>query len=454
MSDKYNDEFNDWLNNVNRERQETKDSTEDFLEKDQIKINRIGNKYESQSTNQRSNFKEEECANSNEYRKDINENKFEKDKKKRKSNFGFLRTVSLVLIGAILGSFLGPLASNYLFKNNEEAARIHEAEKGQPISITTSQENNIENAVAKKSIPSVVGVNVKFQSEREIFGKTMQGEGIGSGIIVSENGYILTNAHVLGKNSTEINVIFSDNSHAKAEVVWKDEGLDLGVIKVDKKGLTPVEFANSDEIQIGDKAIAIGNPVGLNLQSTLTSGYISGLNRTITMQNGMVMNGLIQTDASINSGNSGGALLNAEGKLVGINTAKAGSTDGIGFAIPSNIAKSIVDKIIKNGHFEPIVIGIKGIDLINYMQYTSNYDLGAEEGVFVIEVVNESSADKIGLKEGDIIVKINDDKISSMNTLKQALIKYNVGDTAKLTYIRDGKEKIENIKFDNQENLY
>lgn len=463
MSDKYNDEFNDWLNNVKRDNVNEEVPSRDLSDTDKIMNNEEEKQFETQTENQRTEFNDQQnYVNNNEFRKDINQVESDRKqtesedgkKKDNKGRFGFFRTVSLVLIGAILGSFLGPLASNYLFKGKENQAVVQETQKSQPISISTKKENNIENAVAKKAIQSVVGINVKYQAERDFFGQTMSSEGIGSGIIVSENGYILTNSHVLRDKSKEITVIFSDNSHAQAEIVWNDSGLDLGVIKVKKEGLTPIEFANSDEIQIGDKAIAIGNPVGLNLQSTLTSGYISGLNRTITMQNGMIMNGLIQTDASINSGNSGGALLNSEGKLVGINTAKAGSTDGIGFAIPSNIAKSIVDKIIKDGYFEPIILGIRGIDLVNYMQYTSKYDLGTEEGVYVVEVVAKSSARKIGLKKGDILTKINDDKITSMNTLKQALIKYSVGDTAKITYIRDGKEKVSTIKFDSQESIY
>lgn len=463
MSDKYNDEFHEWLNNVNKDNKDQEvpnrvlNNTDKISEVEEIRDNQQENVYEAQNVkdeefrNQQSS-EQQGYTNNNEYRRDINQK--ENKKEKKKSGFGFFRTVSLVLIGAILGSFLGPIASNYLFKDKETKEVVQETQKTQPISISTKQENNIENAVAKKAIQSVVGINVKYQSERDIFGQSKSSEGIGSGIIVSENGYILTNSHVLSDKSKEITVIFSDNSHAKAEIVWNDSGLDLGVIKVKKEGLTPIEFADSDQLQIGDKAIAIGNPVGLNLQSTLTSGYISGLNRTITMQNGMIMNGLIQTDASINSGNSGGALLNAEGKLVGINTAKAGSTDGIGFAIPSNIAKSIVEKIIKDGYFEPIILGIRGIDLVNYMQYTSRYDLGTEEGVFVVDVVAKSSAGRMGMKKGDIIVKINNDKITSMNTLKQALIKYNVGDTAKITYIRDGKEKVSEIRFDSQEDLY
>lgn len=467
MSDKYTDDFNEWLNNIN------KIKSDEIVDRDLLNVDKSDSKEDMPSNytlldeTENISFSGEEKKESGSFeeRKKINlvnstesfnneDEKIYADKeyvdrkiKESKPKYGLVKAASLILVGSILGSFVGPYTTNMLAPKANKAIVANENEKGQAININTKHEYNIENAVAKKSIPSVVGINVKYKGERSIFGETMGGEGIGSGVIVSSNGYILTNSHVLIDNATEVNVIFSDNSHEKAKIVWKDPMLDLAVIKVEKTGLKPIEFASSDEVEIGDKAIAIGNPIGLNLQSTLTSGYISGKNRSITMQNGMIMNGLIQTDASINSGNSGGALLNQEGKLIGINTAKAGMTDGIGFAIPSNLAKSIVDKIIEKGSFSPVLIGIKGIDLVNYKQYTSNYDLGADEGVYIAEVVKNSTADKAGFREGDILVAIGDQKIESMNSLKQTLLKFEAGNKSKAKLIRDGKEITVDISF-------
>lgn len=351
--------------------------------------------------------------------------------KNNKPKFPVFAMFSMVLLGAVLGSFIGPFVSRNFVKDTNT---------NQTITITNSEQVSVENAVAQKSIPSVVGIRVEYEGSSGFFGQTVVGEGIGSGVIVSSDGYILTNSHVLIDNHREITVLFSDNSTEKAKIVWQDASLDLGIIKVNRENLPAVEFADSDKINIGDKAIAIGNPVGLNLQSTLTSGYISGLNRSIRVQNGLVMNGLIQTDASINSGNSGGALLNSKGELIGVNTAKAGNTDGIGFAIPSNIAKSIVDTVVSQGNFSSVTLGIRGIDLLNHKQYTGDNSIDINEGVLISEVVENTAADDAGLQMKDVIIGIDGSKVESMNKLKQVLLKYKAGDKVEVTVYRNGKE--------------
>lgn len=366
---------------------------------------------------------------------------------KSKSKFSNLKILSLILVGAILGSFLGPILQSKFTEPNGSNISSQET-----ININSSDEANVENAVAKKAIPSVVGIHTSYiQSNPFMFGMEKKAEGIGSGVIVSEDGYILTNAHVVGKNPEKISVLFSDNTSAEAEIVYKNTNLDLAVIKVNKTGLPAIEFADSSKVQIGDKAIAIGNPLGFNLQSTLTSGYISGLDRSITMQDGTTMTSLMQTDASINSGNSGGALLNSKGQLIGINTAKAGSTDGIGFAIPSNTSKNIVDQIIEKGSFSQVVLGINGIDLDIYKQYTNNRSIEASKGVYVAEALKNSSADKAGLKSGDVITQIDDVEIDSMNKLQQTLITKRVGEKGKIKIIRNNKELELDITYEGQQ---
>lgn len=449
MKDNYNDEFKNWLNKNNDDENITPDISEEkkFSEYSgkENNENHSKNDFEFSNTIDNRKYKDNIFFNRERNREKfeyVDKNYVDEQIKKSKPKFGFIKASALVLAGSIIGSFMGPYTMGYFNKKNKTIS-----ENVQTVNISKKSGINVENAVAKKAIPSVVGINTKFEGKRSIFGEALKGEGIGSGVIVSQNGYILTNAHVVQNNPKEINVIFSNDDHAKAKVVWKDETLDLCIIKVDKKGLPAVEFGNSDELNIGDKAIAIGNPVGLNLQSTLTSGYISGLNRSITMENGLIMNGLIQTDASINSGNSGGALLNDRGQLIGINTAKVGSTDGIGFAIPVNIAKSVVESVIKNGNFSPILLGIRGIDLKNYIQYTSDYDLDVKEGVYVAEVMPDSTASDAGIKAGDVILSINGKKIGSMNALKQALLKYKIGDKVKVTVLRDSRKIDLNIIF-------
>jgi len=319
---------------------------------------------------------------------------------------------------------------------------------GQVESSTISIKNNsvsTENAVAKKSLDSVVGITTVGVQENMFFqGRVV--EGVGSGVVVSKDGYILTNAHVVQDGKAEkIEVLLTNGKKSSAKLLWYDTTLDLAVIKTDMTGLKPVEMGDSDKVQIGDKAIAIGNPLGLDLQSTLTSGYISGKDRTITLQNGLQMDGLMQTDAAINSGNSGGGLFDQEGKLIGINTAKA-SAEGIGFTIPINVAKTIVDNIVSGGSFEGVKLGISGVDVKTFQQATGQ-KLSIDKGIYVVEVVRESSAQKAGVTRGDIITKVNGKEINTMSSLKKALLEVRPQQKGKITVYRDGNTKDLDIEF-------
>ncbi|EGL35567.1 trypsin [Parvimonas sp. oral taxon 110 str. F0139] len=307
----------------------------------------------------------------------------------------------------------------------------------------------MEKAVAQKSMQSVVGITTVGVSE-DMFSTQKQTKGLGSGVIVSKDGYILTNNHVVDPSKTKsVTVILSDGTKREAKVLWSDKTLDLAVIKIDSSGLNlkPVEFGDSSQVSIGDKAIAIGNPLGINLKSTLTSGYISGKDRVITLQDGSTMEGLFQTDAAINPGNSGGGLFNDKGQLIGINTAKAGNSDGIGFAIPSNLAKPILEQIIKNGKFESVTLGIKGIDVSRY-NVLGQTKLPVDSGVYIHEVLSGSPAESAGLKPKDIITKVGDTKVTSNSSLKAALLNYKIGDKVKLEVYRDGKATTIEVKFE------
>ena len=376
--------------------------------------------------------------------------------KKERPRHRWLRAVALILVGAILGSFigmyypskLGVLGASKTPSGNEITSQDNNSTT---VSISTKEESNVESAVAKKSTPSVVGITVNIKrSGGMFFEREVQGQSIGSGVIVSSDGYILTNAHVVAEasDSNGVEVLFHNNKKSKGRVLWKDSTLDLAIVKVEEKGLQAIELGDSSKVVVGDKAIAIGNPVGLNLQSTLTSGYISGLNRSISLQGGSILDGLFQTDAAINSGNSGGALLDKEGKLIGINTAKVQSTDGIGFAIPINVAKPVINSFIKNGRFTSVQLGIRGIDLDIYKQYRQvKPEYEDYQGVMVVELQNRGNAQKAGLEEGDIIISINGNKVESMNSLKQNLLSLGEGDSTKLKVLRDGKEKTIELTF-------
>ena len=361
----------------------------------------------------------------------------------------WLRSFILIAVGAILGSFGGVALINSGIVKVPNA--IYEAGSLQHVEISLKDDATIENAVAKKAIPSIVGITSTVETiPNNLFlqGIPSYSEAVGSGVIVDSNGYILTNSHVISDGNTQsIKVLLSNGEKLDAELLWNDSTLDLAVIKVDKTGLTAVEFGDSGNVQVGDKSIAIGNPLGLDLQSTLTSGFVSGLERSIQLQGGNIMDGLIQTDAAINSGNSGGALLNAEGKLIGINTARPQSADGIGFAIPINTAKPIIEKIIKEGSYKPLYIGISGYNVQIAKQMGLN-DLPVDTGVLVKDVVAGSPAAKAGIVSGDIITAIGDDEVSSMNRLKTILLDYKEGDIVNLKIYHGEKQVEKRIVFE------
>lgn len=367
--------------------------------------------------------------------------------RKNKGSGGFSNFLS-GLIGAVLGGILVfLLLGSYLKKENNKIPT--ESKNKSVVNINPSDDMTMERAVVKKSIDSVVGITTKTKATKNtIFGsQTGYVEGVGSGSIVTKDGYILTNSHVVSNgDASEINVLLSDNKTVKAKLVWNDTTLDLAIIKVEANNLSPIDLGDSDTVKVGDKAVAIGNPLGLQLQSTVTSGIISGLNRTVSFENGAQMDGLMQTDAAINAGNSGGALLNSRGELVGINTAKAGNSDGIGFAIPVNLAKKVIKEIAKNGKFNSVYLGITGINLDLLLQ-SNNIDpktVGSEDGVYIDSVSKDA---RNYFRKGDIITKIDGQRVKDMSNLKKILLNYSVGDTCKIEVVRAGDKKEINFKF-------
>ena len=355
------------------------------------------------------------------------------------------------LLGAIVGGILVyvltttiSVKSNDQKASNEPSKQIEEVENASKANnnkkIEIKENESMESVVVKKSIDSVVGITTVSKVVQNTFFGPQSGyaEGVGSGSIVSKDGYIVTNSHVVSDGDVnEINVLFSDGSKAPAKLVWNDATLDLAVVKVDKENLPVMELGNSDEVGVGDRVVAIGNPLGLELQSTVTSGIISGLNRTVSFNTGAQMDGLMQTDAAINAGNSGGALLNAKGEQIAINTAKAGNSDGIGFAIPINIVKPVIDQIKQNGKFNSVYLGITGQSLDYFLQYPQINlgDLKDKKGVVVASVFDDNDL----LKKGDLITAIDGNEVTDMISLKKQLLNYKVGDSAKITVYRDGK---------------
>lgn len=370
----------------------------------------------------------------------------EENKKYRKNNIPKkILAIILVLILATGAGFGGGMAAIY-FANQTMGY--------DNITITPNDKISTAEAVAEKVIPSVVGIStttkVTYQS---IFGnQDSEVSGVGTGIIVDKKGYILTNSHVVEGGSVDtVKIKLADGREVEGKVLWSDNNIDLAIVKINADKLTAVTLGDSNEVKVGSFAIAIGNPLGMSFESSVTQGVISGLNRSITITNGqsqVTMDNLIQTDASINSGNSGGPLLNSEGDVIGINSAKAQSAEGLGFAIPINTAKPIIDAIKTNGEFHRAYIGIKGMSVAEYQQVNPEVKLGVEKGVYINQIFTESPAAKAGIKEGDIIIAIENDAIDTMTQLIKDLYKYKSGDTIKLKIIRGESNKKETINLE------
>lgn len=350
------------------------------------------------------------------------------------------------LIGGILSTYIAP---NYLYGKIipmpeifQNVGQVNDLER---INIIPRDDINTVALVAEKSMSSVVGITTVVIERNWIWERPT--EGVGSGIIVDDRGFILTNSHVIGDGRAEsINILFEDGDQREGKVLWFDRALDLAIVKVDSKTLNSAYLGDSDQLIVGELAIAIGNPLGLDFQRSVTSGVISGLHRSIRIDEFNMMEDLIQTDASINPGNSGGPLLNNKGKVIGINTAKIQTGEGLGFAIPINTVKPIIEQVIESGEFNNVYIGFQGIEVEIY-QRQIGIDLDIESGVIVLEVIENSPAYNAGIRNLDVIQEIDGKKISSMIGLRKKLYNYKLGERATLKINREGKEKYIEVEF-------
>ncbi len=277
------------------------------------------------------------------------------------------------------------------------------------------------------------------RQQRQI--QTPKRHGAGSGVVLTSDGYIVTNNHVV-ENADELLVKFNDNREFKGRIIGTDKATDLALIKIEATGLQPISIGSSDDLKVGEWVLAIGNPFGLT--STVTAGIVSAKARGLGATGGI--ESFIQTDAAINQGNSGGALVNARGQLVGINAmlySQTGSYSGYGFAIPTSIMNKVVDDLKKFGTVQRAVLGITGSDVTNYidLQKEKNdkvIDLGTVTGVYVGEVSSDGAVADV-LKEGDVIIAIDGEKVGKMSQLQEQLTKHRPGDKVTITYMRDKK---------------
>lgn len=317
--------------------------------------------------------------------------------------------------------------------------KISAAVKDKPAAATEQQLSNARNtpivAAAKKVGPAVVGITNKAYV-RDIFNRVQLTErGTGSGVIYDKAGYIATNNHVV-EGASEIIVSLPDGRTVKGKVLGADSVTDLAVVKIDADNLTVATFGDSDSLQVGEPAIAIGNPLGLEFRGSVTAGVISALNRSIEL--GERKFNLIQTDAAINPGNSGGALVNADGEVVGINSAKiaVSGVEGIGFAIPINTAKPILDELAKHGRVARPYLGASLMDQDIANRY--GFEMNLHGGIFLVKVVANSPAAKAGIRAGDIILSFNGSKVKTAVELRTKLSECKVGDKVNVTIMRNG----------------
>ena len=340
---------------------------------------------------------------------------------------GLVLALLMGLLGSAIGNSLFGKGSTTIYEGQRESSVIDVAKVDTGKLMTPAE-------VYAANVNSTVGITTSVTTN--FWGFQTTSAASGSGFILTGDGYVLTNYHVI-ESSNSISVTLYDGKSYDAVLIGYDESSDIAVLKIDAEGLTPVVLGDSDNLNVGDSVVAIGNPLG-ELTFSLTSGAVSALNREITLSNSVTMN-LIQTDCAINSGNSGGALFNLYGEVIGITNAKysgsgsGASIDNIGFAIPINHVRGIVESIIENGYVAKPYIGVTVSDV---SEETMSYGLPA--GAAVKAVSEDSPAEKAGLQVNDIITAVNGKEISGRTGLSEAVSAASVGDTLTLTVYRQG----------------
>jgi len=372
--------------------------------------------------------------------------------------------VAVAFIGAVIAL---TLYSKFNVNNDkivaEERQPIQLSSYTQPAVLPQAQLPDLTQA-AEKSISAVVHITTKTKSNyygggndifEYFFGPRGNGRpepqyamSAGSGVIISEDGYIVTNNHVVD-GAEDIEVILNDNRKFSAKIIGRDPNTDIALIKVDARNLSVLSWGDSEMLKLGEWVLAVGNP--FNLTSTVTAGIVSAKSRSIGIMSGkMPMESFIQTDAAVNPGNSGGALVNARGELIGINTAIAsqtGSYSGYSFAVPASIVRKVVEDLRKFGEVQRALLGvnIKEIDA----EFAKENKLDKIEGVYIAEVTEGGAAKAAGIKKGDIIIAINSRKVNSFSELQEQIGKQRPGDQVSVNIKRDGTEKTFNVTLRN-----
>ncbi len=370
----------------------------------------------------------------------------------KKSKNSKLKNIFIIFIIIILTSVLAIV----LYKMYEQI-NVYDYEENlsstatrtvQTIEEVKNQSNQIADMVENVT-SCVVGISKIKNAGNTIFLKDgVSNLGLGTGVIVSENGYILSNEHVTGSKYSNCYITLENGKTYTANVVWSDSTIDLSISKINMKGLPYASLGDSSVVRVGETVYAIGNPIGYEFQRTVTSGIISAVDRTVRIDENnktTYMEDLIQTDATINPGNSGGPLINVDGLIIGINSVKITSAEGIGFAVPINVVKPIIEKYMKEEKFEEASLGIFAYDkqMIPYI----NSDVDIQKGIYVAQISLDSPAAKAKLKEGDIITKIDNLELNKMCDLRCYIYTKSPGDEVSLSIYRNKREVQVTIKL-------
>ena len=327
----------------------------------------------------------------------------------------------------------------------------YSVERTQSTVYSENVENELEESksiadMLEETTQKVVGISKLKNTGTSILSKRNENElGLGTGFLVTDDGYILSNEHVTGQKYSKCYVTLENGEIYDGTVLWSDSDLDLSITKINVKNLPYVNLGDSKNIRIGERVYAIGNPIGFEFRRTVTSGIISAKNRTIRLEeegNLSYMTDLIQTDATINPGNSGGPLIYPNGDVIGINTVKIASAEGIGFAIPINIIKPIIDSFKQTGNFEEATIGIYAYDKEVGPYLENGWNSSFDSGIYVAQITKNSPSDNTDLNGGDIITSIDGIPLTTMNDLRQYIYTKKPQDTVKLQIVRGKINKV------------
>ena len=346
------------------------------------------------------------------------------------------KAIAGVCIAAVLGVGAGCIYSEIQSGTQNPQVKTESTQRKAANAELSGARNTYVVQAAKKSGSAVVGITTKVYQQDMFNRAVFVGEGVGSGVLIDKEGHIVTNAHVVA-DATTVSVSLSNGETVNGTVIGKDTSTDLAVVQINAPpDIEPITIGDSDTLQVGEPAIAIGNPLGLEFKGSVTSGVISALARTVD-ESGQRFP-LIQTDAAINPGNSGGALLNADGDLIGINSSKIAQegVEGMGFSIPINEAKPIIESIIKNGYVIRPYLGVWAIDKETAAQNNLAF---SGNGLAIVQLDSDGPAANAGLRRGDIITSINGKDVTTSMELRQVMDTLKPGDTVTITAKRNGQ---------------